>query len=65
MACQKPYLIVAQVLARFLWAIIHIFWMTEWLKVLWSNEVTFLVGGRTVKERVTRNKDERTHPTYI
>ncbi|PMD53076.1 uncharacterized protein K444DRAFT_619742, partial [Hyaloscypha bicolor E] len=50
-ACQKPYLTVAQVLARFLWAITHIFWTTEWLKVLWSNKVTFLVGGRTVKER--------------
>jgi hypothetical protein len=33
--------------------------------VLWSDEVTFLVGGRTVKQRVTRNKDERTHPTCI
>jgi hypothetical protein len=39
--------------------------VTEWLKVLQSNEVTFLVGGRTVKERVTRNKDERTHLTCI
>lgn len=27
--------------------------------VLWSDEVTFLVGGRTVKQRVTRNKWER------
>ena len=27
--CQKPYLTAAQVLARFLWAIIHIFWTTE------------------------------------
>ena len=37
----------------------------EWLKVLWSDEVTFLVGGRTVKRRVTRKKGERTHPTCI
>jgi hypothetical protein len=64
-ACQKPYLTTAQVLGRLLWAIAHIFWTKEWLKVLWSDEVTFLVGGRTVKQRVTRNKDERTHPTYI
>lgn len=33
-AYQKPYLITAQVLARFLWAITHIFWTTEWLKFL-------------------------------
>jgi hypothetical protein len=35
------------------------------LKVLWSNEVTFLVGGRTVKQRVTRKRGERTHLTCI
>jgi hypothetical protein len=33
--------------------------------VLWSDKVTFLVGGRTVKQRVTREGGERTHPTYI
>jgi len=48
-ACQKPYLTAAQVIGRLLWAIAHIFWTKEWLKVLWSDEVTFLVGGRTVK----------------
>jgi transposase len=58
-ACQKPYLTTAQVLARFLWSITHIFWTVEWLKVLWSDEVTFLVGGRTVKQRVTRKRGER------
>ncbi|KAF4626630.1 hypothetical protein G7Y89_g11531 [Cudoniella acicularis] len=31
----------------------------EWLKILWSNEVTFLVGGRFAKVRVTRNTKER------
>jgi hypothetical protein len=51
-ACQKPYLTAAQVIARFLWAITHIFWQMEWLKVLWSDEVTFLVRGRTVKQKV-------------
>jgi transposase len=35
------------------------------LKVLWSDEVTFLVGGRTVKQKVTRKRGERTHPTCI
>jgi transposase len=64
-ACQKPYLTAAQVLARFLWAIAHIFWTKEWLKVLWSDEVTFLVRGRTVKQRVTRKRGERTYPTCI
>jgi len=28
-------------------------------------EVTFLVGGRTVKEKVTRRRGERFHPTCI
>ena len=65
MACQKPYLTTAQVLARFLWAIAHIIWTKEWLKVLWSNEVIFLVRGRTVKQRVTRKRGERTHPACI
>jgi transposase len=64
-ACQKPYLTAAQVIARLLWAIAHIFWHVEWLKVLWSDEVTFYVGGRTVKERVTRKRGERCHPTCI
>jgi transposase len=64
-ACQKLYLTPAQVLGRLLWAITHIFWTVEWQKVLWSDGVTFLVGGRTVKQRVTRKKGERTHPTCI
>jgi hypothetical protein len=64
-ACQKPYLTAAQVLARLLWAITHLFWTIEWLKVLWSDEVTFLVGGRTVKQRITRKRGERTCPTCI
>jgi hypothetical protein len=64
-ACQKPYLTVAQVLARLLWAIIQIFWYEEWLKVLWLDEVTFLVGGRTVKQRVTRKGGERCYPDCI
>ncbi|PMD23503.1 hypothetical protein NA56DRAFT_569102, partial [Hyaloscypha hepaticicola] len=37
----------------------------EWLKVLWFDEVTFLVGGRTVKQRVTRKRGERIHPICI
>jgi transposase len=27
----------------------------EWLRVLWSDEVTFLVGGRSAKDKVTGN----------
>jgi hypothetical protein len=64
-ACQKPFLTPAQVIGRLLWAITHIFWTVEWLKVLWSDEVTFLVGGRTVKERVSRKKGERNQPDCI
>ncbi|PMD12778.1 hypothetical protein NA56DRAFT_756286 [Hyaloscypha hepaticicola] len=37
-ACQKPFLTAAQVIGRFLWAIAHIFWHEEWLKVLWLDE---------------------------
>jgi hypothetical protein len=33
--------------------------------VLWSNEITFLVGGRTAKQRVTRKRGERIHPMCI
>jgi hypothetical protein len=66
LTCKVQLLVTAaQVIGRLLWAIAHIFWHEEWLKVLWSDEVTFLVGGRTVKRRVTRNKSERTHPTCI
>jgi hypothetical protein len=64
-ACQKPYLTPAQVIGRLLWALAHCFWTVEWLKVLWSDEVTFLIGGRTAKEKVTRKRGERTHPTCI
>jgi hypothetical protein len=41
------------------------FWTVEWLKVRWSDEVTFLIGGRSAKEKVTRKRGERTHPTCI
>ena len=33
-ACQKPYLMAAQVMAQLLWAITHISWHKEWSKVL-------------------------------
>ena len=35
------------------------------MKVLWSDEVTFLVGGRTSKQKVTRKRGERTYETCI
>ena len=57
--CQKPYLTPQQVYARFLWSIKYIFWHDEWKKVLWSDEVTFLIGGRTAKEKITRKRGER------
>ena len=63
--CQKPYLTIAQVTARLLWAITHIFWHLEWLKVLWSDEVTFLVGRRSAKEKVTRKRGEQCYETCI
>jgi hypothetical protein len=54
-ACQKPYLTLVQVTARYLWAIAHLFWIVEWLRVLWSDEVTFHVEGQSAKVKVTRN----------
>jgi hypothetical protein len=33
--------------------------------VLWSDEVTFLIGGRSAKEKVTRKRRERTCETCI
>ena len=66
-ACQKPYLTLVQAAAQWIWGIDHIFWWKEkeWRKVLWSDEVTFLVGGCTVKQRVTRNKQDRFCSTCI
>ena len=54
-ACQKLYLTLAQVTAHFLQAIAHMFQTVEQLKVLWLDEVTFLIRGKTVKQKVTRN----------
>jgi len=68
-AYQKPYLTLIQVMARYLWVIAHIFWTVEWLRVLWSDEVTFLIGGRSTKDKVTRNtkkgESERYCEDYI
>ena len=41
------------------------FWWLEWRKILWSDEVTFLIGGRKCKEKVIRKKGERFHPDCI
>ena len=57
-ACQKPYLTLEQVKARFLWGIAHIFWVVEWLHILWSDEMTILIGARSSKQRVTRTREE-------
>jgi hypothetical protein len=62
---SKTYLTAAQVIGRLLWAIVYIFWHEEWLKVLWSDEVTFQIGGRTAKNKVTRKRGERTCATCI
>jgi len=47
----------------------HLFWTIEWLKVLWSDEITFLVRGRSAKAKVTRNtkkgESERYCEDYI
>jgi hypothetical protein len=54
-----------QVISRFLWAIAYIFWIIEWLKVLWSDKVIFLIGRRTIKQKVTRNNTKRYYDIYI
>ena len=63
-ACQKPYLTIEQVKARYLWAVAHIFWTWQWLTILWSDEVTFLVGGRSAKAKVTRNTNKGCSERY-
>jgi hypothetical protein len=63
--CQKPYLTYDQAMKRWIYSIKHLFWKEEWYAILWSNECTFLIGGRRVKERVTRKRGERFHPTCI
>jgi hypothetical protein len=37
----------------------------EWLKVLWLDEVTFLIGSKSTKKKVTRKKGERCCETCI
>ena len=64
-ACQKPYLTRVQARARWMWGITHMFWWLEWRSILWSDEVTFLIGGRKCKEKVTRKRGERFHPDCI
>ena len=54
-ACQKPYLTLVQVTVRYLWVIAYIFQIVEQLRVLQLDEVTFLIGGRSAKDKVTRN----------
>lgn len=64
--CQKPYLSKAQANARWMWAITYMFWgICEWSRILWSDEVTFQIGGKKCKERCIRNRDERCHPDCI
>jgi hypothetical protein len=60
-ACQKPYLTLLQADNRMIWGLGYIFWRREfeWRRILWSDEVIFLVGGRTIKQKVTRNLCER------
>jgi hypothetical protein len=41
------------------------FWWLEWRSILWSDEVTFLIGGRKCKEKVICKKGERFHPDCI
>jgi DDE superfamily endonuclease/Transposase len=65
-ACQKPFLTQIQARARWIWAIAHMFWsLFDWKGILWSDEVTFLIGGRKCKEKVTRKRGERFHPDCI
>ncbi|KUJ08735.1 uncharacterized protein LY89DRAFT_562602, partial [Mollisia scopiformis] len=64
--CQKPYLTKTQANARWLWGIAHMFWtIWEWSQILYSDEVTFQVGGKKCKQRCIRNKKERCHPDCI
>jgi transposase len=64
-ACQKPYLTRRQAAIRWIWSFKVLFWSWQWFTILWSDEATFMIGGKSVKQKMTRKAGERFHPDCI
>ncbi len=62
-AKRKPYVNSVQKRRRLLWARWHLGWtITQWKRVLWSDESVFQVFFGRNGRRVLRTKEEKDHP---
>ncbi len=62
-AKRKPYVNSVQKRCRILWARRHLGWtITQWKRVLWSDESVFQVFFGRNGRRVLRTKEEKDHP---
>ncbi len=62
-AKRKPYVNSVQKCRRLLWARRHLGWtITQWKRVLWSDESVFQVFFGRNGRRVLRTKEEKDHP---
>ncbi len=62
-AKRKPYVNSVQKRRRLLWARRHLGWtITQWKRVLWSDESVFQVCFGRNGRRVLRTKEEKDHP---
>ncbi len=62
-AKRKPYVNSVQKRRQLLWARRHLGWtITQWKRVLWSNESVFQVFFGRNGRRVLRTKEEKDHP---
>ncbi len=62
-AKRKPYVNSVQKRRRLLWARRHLGWtITQWKRVLWSDESVFHVFFGRNGRRVLRTKEEKDHP---
>ncbi len=62
-AKRKPYVNSVQKRCRLLWARRHLVWtITQWKRVLWSDESVFQVFFGRNGRRVLRTKEEKDHP---
>ena len=62
-AKRKPYVNRVQKRRRLLWARRHLGWtITQWKRVLWSDESVFQVFFGRNGRRVLRTKEEKDHP---
>ncbi len=65
-AKRKPYVNSVQKRRRLLWARRHLGWtITQWKRVLWSDESVFQVFFGRNGRRVLRTKEEKDHPGLL